>query len=185
MALKGNAAAASSSRMAFQILLWALCVRVFVDAHADVPWRRRVATQTGPEPFTEVTTLTEHTGLVYSVAFNPDGGLLASGSLDYTMKVFATSTWAEVTKLTKQTQWVSFVAFNPDGGLLALGSVDYTMKVFATSTWAEVTKLTTQAQWVYSVAFNPDGGLLASGSQDIQVFATSTWAEVTTLTEHT
>eukprot|EP00442_Polarella_glacialis_P041564 CAMPEP_0115126228 /NCGR_PEP_ID=MMETSP0227-20121206/49586_1 /TAXON_ID=89957 /ORGANISM="Polarella glacialis, Strain CCMP 1383" /LENGTH=55 /DNA_ID=CAMNT_0002529897 /DNA_START=46 /DNA_END=209 /DNA_ORIENTATION=+ len=55
MALKGNASTASSSRMAFQILLWALCARVSVDAYADVPLRQMshaVATQTGPEPFT-------------------------------------------------------------------------------------------------------------------------------------
>ncbi|CAE8633719.1 unnamed protein product [Polarella glacialis] len=190
MALKGNASTASSSRMAFQILLWALCALVSVDAYADVPLRQMshaVATQTGPEPFTEVATLEGHTSWVFDVVFNPDGGLLASGSFDMTVKVFATSTWTEVTTLTEHTDWVRSVAFNPDGGLLASGSFDKTVKVFATSTWTEVTTLTEHTSWVRSVAFNPDGGLLASGSSDgpVKVFATSTWTEVTTLTEHT
>ncbi|CAE8737155.1 unnamed protein product [Polarella glacialis] len=190
MALKGNASTASSSRMAFQILLWALCARVSVDAYADVPLRQMshaVATQTGPEPFTEVATLEGHTSWVFDVVFNPDGGLLASGSFDMTVKVFATSTWTEVTTLTEHTSWVRSVAFNPDGGLLASGSRDKTVKVFATSTWTEVTTLTEHTSSVRSVALNPGGGLLASGSvgKTVKVFATSTWTEVTTLTEHT
>ncbi|CAE8630659.1 unnamed protein product, partial [Polarella glacialis] len=185
----GNASTASSSRMAFQILLWALCALVSVDAYADVPLRQMshaVATQTGPEPFTEVATLEGHTSWVFDVVFNPDGGLLASGSFDMTVKVFATSTWTEVTTLTEHTDWVRSVAFNPDGGLLASGSFDKTVKVFATSTWTEVATLTEHTSFVYSVAFHPDGGLLASVSyKTVTVFATSTWTEVTTLTEHT
>ncbi|CAE8588531.1 unnamed protein product [Polarella glacialis] len=190
MALKGNASTASSSRMAFQILLWALCARVSVDAYADVPLRQMshaVATQTGPEPFTEVTTLEGHTmSWVLDVVFNPNGGLLASGSLDWRVKVWATSTWTEVTTHW-HTGYVNSVAFNPDGGLLASGSLDKTVKVVATSTWTEVTTLREHTSFVTSVAFNPDGGLLASGSADntVKVFATSTWTEVTTLTEHT
>ncbi|CAE8719132.1 unnamed protein product [Polarella glacialis] len=124
--------------------------------------------------------------MVRSVAFNPDGGLLASGSADRTVRVVATSTWTEVTTLTQLSELDS-VAFNPDGGLLASGSWDKTVKVFATSTWAEVTTLAEHTKGVTSVAFNPDGGLLASGSWDgtVKVFATSTWAEVRTLAEQT
>ncbi|CAE8707562.1 unnamed protein product [Polarella glacialis] len=134
-----------------------------------------------------VITLTEHTASAYYVAFNPDGGLLASGGWYRTVKVFATSTWAEMTRLTEHTDAVLSVAFNPGGGLLVSGSSDHTVKVFATSTWAEGITLAEHTDWVYSVAFSPGGGLLASGSGDytVKVFATSPWAEVTTLTAHT
>ncbi|CAE8635652.1 unnamed protein product [Polarella glacialis] len=145
--------------------------------------------QPGPEPSTEATTLTEHTKGVLSVAFNPDGGLLASGSLDHTLKVFATSSWEEVAtlKLWLGDGDISSVAFSPDGGLLASASWFYTAEVFATSTWEKVTKLAQHTLSVHSVAFHPDGGLLASGSHDktVKVFATSSWEVVATLTEHT
>ncbi|CAE8634215.1 unnamed protein product [Polarella glacialis] len=117
-----------------------------------------------------------------SVAFNPNGGLLASGSRDNTVKVFATSTWAEVTTLAEHTKAVTSVAFNPDGGLLASGSADGTVKVFATSTWAEVRTLAEHTNYVDSVAFNPDGGLLASGSRDNTVKVLLTAAATTTTT---
>ncbi|CAE8584239.1 unnamed protein product [Polarella glacialis] len=118
---------------------------------------------------------------------NPDGGLLASGSEDKKVKVFATSTWATVKTHTEHTGHVLSVAFNLDGGLLASGSSDKTVNVFATSTWAKVTTLAEHTDGVRSVAFSPDGGLLATGSLDytVKVFAASTWAKVTTLTEHT
>ncbi|CAE8582613.1 unnamed protein product, partial [Polarella glacialis] len=52
-----------------------------------------------PDPFVGVVCV------VLSVAFHPDGGLLASGSYDYTGKVFVTSPWAEVTTLQSTQVW--------------------------------------------------------------------------------
>ncbi|CAE8633321.1 unnamed protein product, partial [Polarella glacialis] len=159
------------------------CVRVCVDAHADAPYARRVAAQTAPYG----ATLTQHTARVNAVSFNQEAGLLASASADYTVKVFASSTWDVVATLTLLDFYVSSVAFNQDGGLLALGSFDRTVKVFATSTWAPVATLTEHTSSVSSVAFSQGGGLLASGGGDetVKVFATSTWVPVATLTEHT
>ncbi|CAE8650163.1 unnamed protein product [Polarella glacialis] len=171
--------------MAFQLPLWSLClgVCVCVDAHADAPHARRVVAQTAPYG----ATLTQHTARVNAVAFNQEAGLLASASADYTVKVFASSTWDVVATLTLLDFYVSSVAFNQDGGLLALGSFDRTVKVFATSTWAPVATLTEHTSSVSSVAFSQGGGLLSSGGGDetVKVFATSTWAPVATLTEHT
>jgi WD40 repeat protein len=69
-----------------------------------------------------VRTLTGHTDWVLSVAFSPDGRLLASGSDDETIKLWEVASGSLVRTLTGHTHWVRSVAFSPDGRLLASGS---------------------------------------------------------------
>jgi WD40 repeat protein len=65
-----------------------------------------------------------HADYVNSVAFSPDGTLLASGSDDKTIKLWRVSDGSLVRTLTGHTYWVNSVAFSPDGTLLASGSSD-------------------------------------------------------------
>jgi WD40 repeat protein/subtilase family serine protease len=136
-----------------------------------------------------VRTLTGHTSGVYSVAFSPDGSLIASGSGDATIKLWRVSDGALVATLTGHTDWVYSVAFSPDGSLIASGSYDRTIRLWRVSDGALVATLTLRGHtyWVYSVAFSPDGSLLASGSWDatIKLWRVSDGALVRTLTGHT
>jgi WD40 repeat protein len=134
-----------------------------------------------------VRTLTGHTSWVYSVAFSPDGSLLASGSDDRTIKLWRVSDGALVATLTGHTGYVNSVAFSPDGSLMASGSRDYTIKLWRVSDGALVRTLTGHTGYVNSVAFSPDGSLLASGSWDrtIRLWRVSDGALVRTLTGHT
>jgi parallel beta-helix repeat protein len=75
-------------------------------------------------------TLTGHTSYVNSVAFSPDGRLLASGSLDDTIKLWEVASGREVRTLSGHTSWVNSVAFSPDGRLLASGSDDRTIRLW-------------------------------------------------------
>jgi WD40 repeat protein len=118
-------------------------------------------------------TLTGHTNYVYSVAFSPDGRLLASGScskfnsngacIQGEIKLWDVATGREVRTLSGHTGWVNSVAFSPDGRLLASGSGDWMIKLWDVATGREVRTLSGHAGSVNSVAFSPDGRLLASG----------------------
>jgi len=105
-----------------------------------------------------------HSDYVRSVAFSHNGNLLASGSFDYTIKVWNSSN-GSLLWTGQHSDVVTSVAFSPGGYLLASGSWDDTVKVWDSSN--ERLLWTGQhSDDVLSVAFSPDGNLLASGSYD-------------------
>ena len=70
----------------------------------------------------EVNLLTGHTRGVRSVSFSPDGGTLASGSADATIRLWDAATGAHLRTLTGHTGGVLSVSFSPDGRTIASGS---------------------------------------------------------------
>jgi WD40 repeat protein len=127
-----------------------------------------------------------------SVAFSPDGRLLASAA-DQTVKLWdvdvATKDFSsppEVRTLSGHTDRVWSVAFSPDGRLLASGSEDNTVKLWDVETGQEVRTLSGHTGGVESVAFSPDGRRLASGSVDntVKLWDVATGQEVRTLRRH-
>jgi len=103
---------------------------------------------------------------VISVVFSPDGRLLASGSVDCTIKLWRVADGSLVRTLTGHTDFVTSVVFSPDGRLLASGSGDKTIKLWRVADGSLVRTLTGHTVPVNSVSFSPDGRLLASGSWD-------------------
>ncbi|MCP4398358.1 MAG: hypothetical protein GY801_13810 [bacterium] len=127
-----------------------------------------------------------HTDNVNTVAFSPDGRMLASGSADHTIKLWEVQTGQELRTLAGHDDIVESVAFSPDGQTLASGSHDNTIKLWDIQTGQNLRTLTGHNNRVYSVVFSPDGQTLASGSDDntIKLWDIRTRKELHTLIGH-
>jgi hypothetical protein len=107
-------------------------------------------------------TLVGHTNWVASVAFSPDGTLLATGGLDHTIKVWDVASGKELTTLSRQSNDVGRVAFSPDGRVM-LTAMRYGggVKLWNTRDWTARSDLEDNADLWFDASFSPNGKMLA------------------------
>jgi WD40 repeat protein len=128
---------------------------------------------------------TGHEGVVWGVAFSPDGKRLASGSGDATVKVWDATTRQVLVTLRGHSGQVFGVAFSPDGKTLASAGEDGTVRLWDVAGGQPLHALRGHKGAVYMVAFGPDGRRLASAGADQTVKVWDTNGKpVRTLTGH-
>ena len=112
-------------------------------------------------------TLKGHYGGVNTIAFSPDGKVLASGAGDNTVRIWDLATGACQATLKGHCGGIDTIAFSPDGKVLASGSwKDPIVRLWDPATGACQATLEGHSGGIHAVAFSPDGKVLASGSSD-------------------
>ena len=147
-------------------------------------------------------TTLKHTDAIHSVAYSPNGTILASGSVEGKIALWDVATKKNIATL--ETYPVTSVAFSPDGTTLASGSGNFsvyspsgisystpsagnTITLWDVATRKNIATLETRNSPVISIAYSPDGTMLASGSVEgkIALWDVATKKNIATIEAHT
>ena len=123
-------------------------------------------------------------GVIYSVAFSPNGGVLAGGGWA-SINLWETVSGRPLGTLEGNRNPIHSVAFDPTGRVLAGGSGDSTVKLWEVASGRMLRTLEGHTSGVDAVTFSVDGRLLASKSNDgtLRLWNCGSWETVAVISE--
>ncbi len=128
---------------------------------------------------------------VHSVAFSPDGKMLAaSGGPPSQMGeivIWNVPGGDLVRRINGHADFIYSISWSPDNKNIASASYDKLAKIWDITSGAEVKTLKDHADAVYAIAYNPAGTLIATGSADrsVKVWDVASGKRIYTLAGHT
>ncbi len=108
-----------------------------------------------------------HSRIIWSVAFSPNGDQLASGNEDGSIVIWDNSSLAPaMPPLAQHNGGVLAVTFSPNGQWLASAGQDQQIIMWDAATGQPITRWNAHTDDINSLVFSPDSRLLVSGSSD-------------------
>jgi WD40 repeat protein len=115
-------------------------------------------------------TLTGHLSEVRALAYSPAGDMLASGSMDNSIKLWQTSTSESSATLQGHTGWVYGLGFSNDSLTLASCSWDKTLILWDIGSKSLKSVLGGHNDAVWSLDYSPDNSTIVSCSSDDSIY---------------
>ena len=134
----------------------------------------------------ELSLLREENPYIDSIAFSPDGSMLAYASNDEYVRIYDTSNWKILKRFQTGNRYTGPVIFSPDSKILVSANSEYNAVVWDVATGEQVNTFEGHTRSITSMAFSSDGQTFVTGSWDrtIRLWDVSTGTLRTKFTKH-